>query len=239
MHDTHFQQGGKGLIPIRNPLPRGKKVLVGTTEKAIFNIMSGTDQWHGIGEGERMLLDRLSEGDISAFDSIYAKYFHAVYRNALMLTKNVSEAEDVVQEVFLRLWRSRESLAGRDSAGGWLFLTCHNHCVNILKRRMRKPFVLRQMEPTGEQYTADEQDGRLALLERGISELPTRQRQAFVLCKIEGFSQRETADMLSISRHTVKEYISHAMASVRRFAKENAGRTTLWHVILPAWWVGL
>jgi RNA polymerase sigma factor (sigma-70 family) len=197
--------------------------------------MSSFGIQHGMGMEESYLLNRLAEGDKDAFDSIYGKYFGSIYRNACMLTKDEAESEDIVQEVFLQLWNHRSSMSGRESAGGWLFITCHNLCKNILRRRMREALAMKEIHATEEEDVSTAMhDNKANLLERGLSRLSWRQRQTFNLCKVEGRSHEEAAKIMNISRHTVKEYLSIAMNSIRRFAQENAERMSLFQVILSA-----
>ena len=191
---------------------------------------------------ESSLLGRLSVGEVDAFDSIYRKYYPAVHRNAIMLLKDPSAAEDVVQETFLSLWRSRKSMAGRDSAGGWLFITSHNLCINLIKRRLTEKRARRELtmheQETGE-ATAMLEKG-ISLVEKAMGRLSVRQQQAFTLCKLEGKSYEEAAGIMEVSKHTVKEYLSIAMKSIRDFVKERAARTMLWFMLLTArllgWW---
>jgi RNA polymerase sigma-70 factor (ECF subfamily) len=190
---------------------------------------------------EKALLERLSQGDVHAFDAIYRKYFQAVYRNASMLLKDPSAAEDVVQETFLSLWNSRKKMAGRESAGGWLFITCHNRCINLIKRRLTEQKARREWAIPA--YEA--QDGGalfergLSILEKAMEGLSLRQRQAITLCKLQGKSYEEAANIMDVSKHTVKEYLSIGMRSIRQFVKERAVRSLLTIALLTARMTGL
>jgi RNA polymerase sigma factor (sigma-70 family) len=198
--------------------------------------MSGEEKQKDLRQEERLLLDRLAKGDPDAFDLIYRKYFDAVHRNACMLLKDASEAEDVVQETFLSFWRSRQSMEGRESAGGWLFITCYNRCMNILKRRLRESMFIQEISRNKEDShnSSALEERRSSLLEIGMARLSVRQNEAFTLCKLQGKSYEEAAYIMGVSRHTVKEYLAHAMKVIRRFAKENAWRMTILQCFLQA-----
>lgn len=153
-----------------------------------------------------------------------------------MLLKDSSAAEDVVQETFLALWISRRKMARRESVAGWLFITCHNRCVNLIKRRLSEKKAQSEMQ----QATCETEDGG-ALLERGltlmgnaIQGLSLRQQQALTLCKLQGKSYEEAAGIMDVSKHTVKEYLSIAMRSIRGFVKERAVRTMISIMLLTA-----
>jgi RNA polymerase sigma-70 factor (ECF subfamily) len=194
---------------------------------------------HGLPDGrpaESILLDRLSQGDVHAFDAIYRTYAASVYRNAFMLLKDPSAAEDLVQETFLSLWSSRHRMAGRMSAGGWLFLTCHNRCVNQIKRRLTEKKAQHEIErvPSGSDDGGAFLERGLSLMENAIDGLSHRQQQALTLCKLQGKSYEEAAGIMDVSRHTVKEYLSIAIRSIRAYVKERAASTMVSLMVLTA-----
>lgn len=185
---------------------------------------------------ERWLLERLAAGDRQAFDDLYRHYVPAVYRNAFMLVKDREDAEDIVQDTFLALWHKRMTLAGRESVDGWLFVTCHNRCINNLRRRQVHAKALRAIgDRTEHSFPASGFDQQWALVEGGVDSLTPRQRQALYLCKLQGKTYEEAAGIMEISRNTVKEYLSIAMDAIRRFTRDHAKRMTLFQVILSAW----
>lgn len=127
-------------------------------------------------------------------------------------------------------------MAGKDSVGGWLFITSHNRCVNLIKQRLTEKKARGELT----QYTYGSEDGG-ALLERGLSlmenaieGLSLRQQQAVTLCKLQGKSYEEAAGIMEVSKHTVKEYLSMATKSIRLFVKERAVRNMFSIMLLAA-----
>lgn len=168
-------------------------------------------------EGE--LLCRLVKDDRAAFDALYHQYFHAVYGNALKITRDIAIAEDVLQEVFLTLWEKRKTIDITHSVGGWLFVICYNKSVNQLRKRVQQSVACQQLqqliskEVAMDNNTVYEQQWQI--LEKAIVQLSPQKRKVFELCKLQGKTYEETATMLHISKHTVKEYLAAAVGFIK------------------------
>lgn len=173
---------------------------------------------------EKELVSRLIAGDAEAFDALYRQYFHPVYCNALKITREVPAAEDVLQEVFIILWEKRQSLDPGQSVGGWLFVLCYNKSVNVLRRQLRtsllKENLHQQAEIPAEEDRFTEQ---WQTLEDAMSCLSPQRRRVFELCKLQGKTYEEAALELHISKYTVKEYLSAAVAAVKEYAHLHPG----------------
>ena len=181
---------------------------------------------------EKELAHRLITGDIAAFDEIYRRNFHPVYCNALKITREASLAEDALQEVFITLWEKRAAIDPEKSLAGWLFIICYHQSVNILRKKLRESLVHKQLEqPEGYSMEEEIQYGtQWKILENALSSLSPQRRRVFELCKIEGKTYEETAMELRISKYTVKEYLSAAMAAVKEYSLHHTGPAT---VLLP------
>lgn len=169
---------------------------------------------------EKELADRLVEGDMEAFDELYRKYFHPVYRNALKILRDIPAAEDVLQEVFITLWEKRRTIDPDRSLGGWLFILCYNRSVNILRKKLRESLLYRQLpqpwEPSPEEEIKYATQWRI--LENAMACLSPQRRKVFELCKLQGKSYEEAALELHISKYTVKEYLSAAIHSIKEYS---------------------
>ncbi|MDZ4807649.1 MAG: sigma-70 family RNA polymerase sigma factor [Bacteroidota bacterium] len=172
-------------------------------------------------EGE--LLSRLEKGDMQAFDELYWKYQKAVYQNVYKLTRDSVIAEDIVQEVFISLWEKRSTIDTSRSVAGWLFVSSYNRSVNALKKRLKESLAYKSLDQPGTEpeYNKAEIELQLYVLEKAIGQLTPQQRRVFELCKLQGRSYEETAAELKISKHTVKEYLSAAIASLKEFARQH------------------
>lgn len=171
-------------------------------------------------------------GDIAAFDEIYRRYFHPVYANALKITREKSLAEDALQEVFITLWEKRTTIDPEKSLAGWLFIICYHQSVNILRKKLRESLLYKKL-PQPEEGSMEEElkyGHQWKILENALSSLSPQRRRVFELCKLEGKTYEETAMELRISKHTVKEYLSAAITSIKEYSLHHPESAT---VLLP------
>jgi RNA polymerase sigma-70 factor (ECF subfamily) len=173
------------------------------------------------------LVVHLQANDISAFDALYEKYHEAVYRNILKLTRDAIVAEDLLQEVFVRLWEKRMQLNSRQSVAGWLFVISFNLSVNYTRKILRQQTMHKKLlydYAHSENSIGDSSlhEAQYHLLEKAIEQLPPQKRRVVSLCKLEGKTYEEAAAELKISRHTVKEHLSTAMVYINNYVQKNA-----------------
>jgi RNA polymerase sigma factor (sigma-70 family) len=184
------------------------------------------------------LVELLQRDDVKAFDTLYHRYFPAIYRNVLMLTKDPGTTQDIVQEVFLVLWDKRAGIDPLQSVSGWLFVTSYHRSVNALRRQLRRSVFEHETSEDAIMAVADgrmgvsgyadeeerqEKEERARLLNEAISLLSPQKRKVFELCKLEGKSYDETARELALSRHTVKEYLSGAVSNIKQYIRQHHG----------------
>ncbi|RFM26289.1 RNA polymerase sigma factor [Deminuibacter soli] len=170
------------------------------------------------------LVGNMQLDDVSAFDELYWKYHQPVYRNVIKLIKEPEVAEDILQEVFIRLWENRAKLDPTQSVAGWLFVISFNLSVNYTRKRMREQALHKSMFSSAQEQAADFQlyERQHKLLETAIAQLSPQKKKIVTLCKLEGKTYEEAANELNISRHTVKEYLSSAMVNLNDYIKSHA-----------------
>ena len=172
----------------------------------------------------RELVLNLQNDNRDAFNSIYWKYHSAIYYNILKVTKDELFAEDLVQEVFTTLWTKRHGLDPDKEIAGWLFVVSSNKSITHLKQKLKTSLSEKNiLSPLGEEADHGNQftDDMLATLEKAIDKLSPQKRKVFELCKLEGKTYLETATVLGISKHTVKEYLSASIISVKLYIKQH------------------
>ena len=176
---------------------------------------------------DAVLVERLHENEVAAFDTLYWKYHEVVYRNILKLVKETAVAEDILQEVFIKLWEKRQEIRASQSVAGWLFVISFNLSVNYSRKKLREQTFhqkLLSLDP-GEETGVDRkalQEVQYHLLEQAIAELSPQRRRIVTLCKLEGKTYEEVANELNISRNTVKEHLSAAMVKLNDYIQKNA-----------------
>jgi RNA polymerase sigma-70 factor (ECF subfamily) len=162
-----------------------------------------------------LLITAIAEGDSNALEQLYDRYSSVVYRVALRVLKNHELAEDVVQEVFWRVWRRSASFANdRGRVTQWLFGIAHNLCIDELRRMRARPTpvyedaehpVIRQLideqiDVPAAAWTTEQR----RVISEAMSELPEAQRQAIALAYFGGLSHQEIATKLNRPLGTIK-----------------------------------
>lgn len=176
------------------------------------------------------LLCRFVKGDRNAFDAIYKQYFHAVYANALKITRDKTVAEDILQEVFIALWEKRKTIDTERSLGNWIFVVCYNKSISALRKELRRTAVYDELQNSYEPDTLNSaalQELQWQTLEDAMNTLSAQKRKVFELCKLQGKTYKETAAVLQISEYTVKEYLSAATVVI----KKHVQRMPEWSVV--------
>lgn len=171
---------------------------------------------------EKNLITLLKRNDKTAFNELFWKYEHSIYLNVLKLTRHEAIAQDIVQETFITLWEKRSTIDPDKSLSGWLFVLSYNRSLNVLKKNLRESKILSElgMQVCSFKESDEDDQRKTESLYAGIHRLSAQQKRVLELCKLEGKTYEETASEMQISKHTVKEYLSAAMASLRNFVKK-------------------
>ena len=175
---------------------------------------------------DKYLVSQLQKGDYEAFDDIYCKYHKAIYLNALKLTKDEDAALDILQEVFSTLWEKKSKIDLDQSVSGWLFVICFNLSIDYIRYKAKETKAFTNLSlitnnDRQEEYAELDQQ-QYCLMQDAISQLSPQRQRVLIMCKVEGKSYNETAKLLNLSRHTVKEYLSVGMLSIKNFIRKNA-----------------
>lgn len=178
------------------------------------------------------LMLRVREDDQHAFAELVDHYQHRLVAVLFHLIRNQDEAEDLAQEVFLRVYRSRKEYHPQAKFSTWLFTIANNLALNALRRRQRKPSIHLEVHESGplgprpqENLVYDRHGGpehRLdhqelaGVIQRALDQLNERQRMAVVLNKFEDMSYQEIADVMQMSSKAVKSLLSRARTQLRQ-----------------------
>jgi len=181
--------------------------------------------------GEDTALEQARGGDSDAFRVLVERHSIAVFRLAYRMTGNETDAEDMVQETFLRAWREIRRFDGRASFGTWLHRICANRTVDFLRSRNRwqpaisggvadpevdhDPFRgLASESPSPERAARSAEAG--ATLEPALAALSEIERTAFVLRHYEGLPIDEVASALGVQPGAARHSIFRAVRKLRR-----------------------
>lgn len=162
----------------------------------------------------------LQNDDKDAFNALYWMYHAAIYANVLKLTRDIAITEDIVQEVFIALWEKRSQIDSEQGVAGWLFVVSYHKSINYLKLAIKQSIAQTAFHLANEDMTKHSDDlinAQIAGLEKAIEKLSPQKKKVFELCKLQRKTYQEAADELKLSKHTVKEYLSDAVISVKEF----------------------
>jgi RNA polymerase sigma-70 factor (ECF subfamily) len=167
------------------------------------------------------LILRLQAGDLDSLGALYDKYRMTVYRTALAITRDPDPAEDILQEVFLRLHTYAASVKPELPLAPWLYrVTLNLSYTWYTRRRWLTPlddFIEHIIGPTRHrpEPAAEHQDNRNAM-ERAINGLPFNQRVVVILHYLNELSLQEIAEILNVPVGTVKSRLYYARESLRQ-----------------------
>lgn len=165
-----------------------------------------------------------ANGDVTAFEELYKSHHRRVYKLCLRMTRNVSEADDLTQDVFVQLFRKLKTFRGEASFSTWL----HRLTVNEVLMHFRKVAVRHERtveEPPTQIAVGTENWTRMSLLDRlsldeAITQLAPGYRSVFVLHDVEGYEHAQIGKMLGCAVGTSKSQLHKARMKLRRLLKK-------------------
>ncbi len=166
-------------------------------------------------------MDRLIDGDEKIFKHLFDSSYVGMVQQAVYYTNDVDAAEDVVQEVFVRLWEKREELRGIQNIQGYLSFSVKNKCLNHIDHlqvvdKYRQQCLMQEVSETEENPEAlIEEVGRL------LEKLPEKRRKVLEMSVLDSKSYAEISGELGISLNTVKDHIKKAYAFLREEAQKS------------------
>jgi RNA polymerase sigma-70 factor, ECF subfamily len=167
------------------------------------------------------LLSLLNKGDINAFDAIYERYCHRLFGFVMRYLKCREDAEGIVQEVFLKIWESKQKIYSNSSFDSFIFTIAYNSTISLLRKRITEQkcldnFRLRKQINSfpnlADEINLRELDVKVQTL---LNRLTPRQQEIFRLSREEGLNHAEIAKKLNISANTVKNHLVAALAFMK------------------------
>jgi len=172
-------------------------------------------------EDDASLLLLVHKGDELAMASLFDRYSKVVYSVALRVLRDPASAEDVLQEIFMQIWRSPDGfIATRGSLGGWLAVVSRNRSIDALRRRRPTEQVDEMLLPSSYNLAAEaERDSMMERARSVIQKLPPEQRKTLEMAFFDGLTHSEIAEMTGDPLGTVKTRIRSALLTLRKAFK--------------------
>jgi len=174
---------------------------------------------------EKTLVKALKNGDKVAFEKIFLTYHKQLYFFCYSFLNQKEDAENITQDVFVKLWMKRATLDCEKSFSGFLFTMTKNMALNHIRTTIHRQLFVNQLlddgledcRQTDKQVSFNEVKRNLNNL---ITQLPTKRKKIFQLSREEGLSHKEISKRLGVSVHTVESQISKALKFIRKGLKD-------------------
>lgn len=175
---------------------------------------------------ERELLVKLWDGDQQAFEKLYFQHSKRILINVLKLVKDTDEAQEILQDVFIRIWNNRKNIDPDKSFSSYLFTVAQNLVRDFFRKaalnRKMQDAIIKQSTEFYEHIESNLyfKESNL-ILQNAIDSLPTQRKRIYTLCKIDGKSYREAADILGISVSTVDNQLVKAVQGIKAYFRNS------------------
>jgi RNA polymerase sigma-70 factor (ECF subfamily) len=175
---------------------------------------------------EKRLLLLISQDSNYAFQFIYDLHKDNIYRVAILILNSPILAEEVVQDVFLKLWFERKNLNELQSLENWLFIVARNHCLKQLKKIASEWKNIGGYSASENELFEEHPENGLdkniykSIHKNAVSQLTEHQKKVYELVKLQNLSHQEVATKLKISPLTVNKHLVRALKSIRKYLKE-------------------
>jgi RNA polymerase sigma-70 factor (family 1) len=173
---------------------------------------------------ENTLLLRVAKGDEQAFAELFYAHHQRLGAHIYRITESMDLAEEVVQDVFLKIWLSRETLASIQNFGAYLYVLSKNHALNCLRKLAKERLHQKTIEENALVQASTEESGDdnyYALLDKAIDHLPPQQQKVYLLSRHSRLKYDEIARQMGLSRETVKKYLQASTHSITSFVQSN------------------
>ncbi|AXB58533.1 RNA polymerase sigma factor [Flavobacterium fluviale] len=168
---------------------------------------------------EKKLLLELSQGSELAFTKIYNQYKDIVYSIALRITKSKTLSEETVQDIFLKIWQNRKSLAEVEHFENYIYIISRNHLFNSIKKIARESNLALEVNSKDAGFidtdTSIKDEQYNTILNQIVEQLPPQQQKVYKMAKWDGMSHQKIGEDLGISTETVKKHMAQALKYIR------------------------
>lgn len=165
-------------------------------------------------------IEALKTGDIAAFESLYHLFEPKLYAFAMHLVRQKEDAEEIVQEVFLKVWARRQTMDPDQNFDGYLFSIAKNIVYNKARHKVHEYAFNQYITATGKNACCFTEEAvayqdLVKFLEETCTKLPPVRRQVFVMSRLEGKSNSEIAQLLNTSNSNIENHLNKALKSIK------------------------
>ncbi len=173
---------------------------------------------------DKQLFKEVSEGNEQAFQLVFKRYYQRMFSFAGTVVKSPHLAEEIVQEVFIRLWEQRELLAEISNPENYFFIVIRNRAYNYLRAAANEQSRREQLWEAMQQRAAEPDSSLEAeeadrFFEKIMAKLSPQQQKVFRMSRVEGYSHQQIADELKLSKLTVKKHVADSLKVFKGYLK--------------------
>jgi RNA polymerase sigma-70 factor (ECF subfamily) len=173
--------------------------------------------------GDQHILQKIQQREVGGYELLFAQYYKSLCMQAYLLVKDKGDPEDIVQEVFIYLWKNSKFEQVHSSLGAYLSTSVRNACLQYLEKTQKLEtldldYAAHAILP--EEHDPEELELKYKEMEMAIAELPEQCRVLFQMVHLEKKKYQEVADLMGISVNTVKTQLRIAMNKLRNAVKE-------------------
>lgn len=168
---------------------------------------------------DERLLAAVADGDRVAFESLVRLHLDAIHAHLFRLTSSRTDAEDLAQETFLRVWQKAGNYQpGRVKVTTWLHTIAHRLAIDGFRKKRELPAAedLEMVDPGADPARLQAAAEQQRQLNQALGELPERQRAAILLCQVQGFSNAQAAEILGVKVRALESLLARARKALRK-----------------------
>lgn len=173
---------------------------------------------------DKDLYIKLRAGDEQAFQTLFRKYYSSLCRFAHQFLKDREQAEEAVQDMFVKIWEKRETLNIDTSVKNYFFRSIRNHCLNqIQHEKIKKQYETRMLDLARQETETEPfflEVDLIRRIEKSIDSLPPKRKEIFRLSREEGMKYKEIAETLDLSIKTIEAQMGLALKHLREELKD-------------------
>lgn len=186
---------------------------------------------------EKELLEAIANGNEIAFKTIYDAYFKKLSAYLYKLCKSNDATEEMVNDVFLKIWKNKSSLSHIESFEAYLFTMARNKAIDYLRKLAKDTNLITELtaqiqESHNEIEEKFDATALQKLIEQSLTQLSDQKRKIFKMSKEEGYSYDEIAAEMQLSKSTIKNHLSETLKHLKKQVDPESGRSFLLLVML-------
>ena len=174
------------------------------------------------------LLLKISNGDELAFAKLFEQYRNQLFTYLFKITKNAETSEEIVLDVFLKIWHGKELIPQIENFNAFLYRVAHNKAIDFLRTLKQNPLLQQQVWSNMQEPLSDEDADRQLLyknseeiIDNAIDQLSPQRQKVFYLHHHYGYSNTEIAQHLGLSKNTVRNHLFASLEFIRKFLSDN------------------